>query len=128
MLVESKGNPQAKSPVGSVGLMQIMPRTAELIAKERGLPDHSIERLWDPAYNIDFGAYYLAQQQATFGTDDPAESIELTAAAYNGGPKRVRSWLQGEAELSAETNYYKELVAKLWSERNLPNSPTLDKR
>jgi len=125
MLVESSGNPEARSPSGAVGLMQIMPKTGESIAKERNIADFTIDKLQDPATNIDFGAWYLARQVDTFGKDKtPTEKIELAAAAYNGGTKSVQQYLAGEKPLADETTRYKTLVAGMWTERSAAESTT----
>lgn len=76
MITESGGNPNARSPVGALGLMQIMPATARASC---GL---SASELFDPAKNIDCGARYYATQYRAFGSHD------LAAAAYNAGPGR----------------------------------------
>jgi murein DD-endopeptidase MepM/ murein hydrolase activator NlpD len=125
-LVESSGDPEASSPAGAVGLMQLMPRTAARIAEERKLSDFEEERLRDPATNLDFGAYYFAQQLSSFGGDDAARSVELAAAAYNAGPRRVRAYLDGGATLPDETSAYKDLVAGMWRERQASRSTTYD--
>ena len=125
MLVESSGDPNAQSPAGAVGLMQIMPRTGELIAQERNISDFKTEKLADPETNLDFGAYYLARQVDTFGKDkEPTEKVELAAAAYNGGTQSVREYLAGTKPLSEETTRYKTLVAGMWSERGAEESTT----
>jgi len=118
-VVESGGWSQAKSRSGARGLMQIMPATGAIIADERGLAAHDADKLFDPAYNIDFGAWYLARQLGRFATDDAAESVERAAAAYNGGPTRLRRHLDGEAELSGETTRYKQWVKTMWQDRQL---------
>jgi soluble lytic murein transglycosylase-like protein len=124
VLVESRGHPEARSPIGSGGLMQVMPQTADRIASERGFADHSADKLDDPAYNLDFGAWYLARQIEEFGTVPPCdEDIVLAAAAYNAGPERLRQALRGEAELSEQTQRYRSRVAELWSHRDRPESP-----
>jgi len=127
MLVESHGNPQAKSPLGALGLMQVMPDTATKIAAERGLPAPSAVELAEPSVNLDYAAWFLARQIESFGTPDNLErSVELAAAAYNAGPKQLRAHLDEGAALSEETTRYKEMVLNLWRERRAPRSATLD--
>jgi soluble lytic murein transglycosylase-like protein len=124
-LVESRGDPQAHSPTGARGLMQLMPTTAASIAAERQLVAHTTERLFDPAYNLDLGAWYLARQLATFGAGTTSErSVELAAVAYNGGPTLARAYVEGSATLWPETARYRQLVVGMWNERGQPESPT----
>ncbi len=116
-LVESNGDPTARSPMGAVGLMQLMPSTAERIAVERGLLDHSTSKLEDPSYNLDLAAWYLARQLDAFGQGAPeAVAIERAAAAYNGGPARLRRSMGGGDQLSEETVRYKARVLELWQD------------
>ncbi|HWO11894.1 MAG TPA: transglycosylase SLT domain-containing protein [Polyangiaceae bacterium] len=125
MLIESRGNPAAHSPGGAVGLMQIMPATAAEIAAERHLEDYSEARLWEPAYNLDFGAWYLAEQLDAFGAVGD-RSVALAAVAYNGGPMRARAYLETEndAALYEEIRRYRDLVVGMWQERKLAESNT----
>jgi murein DD-endopeptidase MepM/ murein hydrolase activator NlpD/beta-lactamase regulating signal transducer with metallopeptidase domain len=126
-LVESSGNAGARSSSGAVGLMQIMPATATRIAQERGLGDDPPAALLDPAHNVDVGGYYFAQQLAAFGSKaDPLRSVELAAAAYNAGPRRVHAYLDRQEPLPEETEHYKTLVAGLWNERGAPRSATYE--
>ncbi|MDI1442845.1 peptidoglycan DD-metalloendopeptidase family protein [Polyangium sp. 6x1] len=125
-LVESGGDPKAKSPAGALGLMQLMPGTAVTVATELGIADHADERLLDPAYNLDLGASYFGKQFVEFGKKDPARAFELSAAAYNGGENRVREWLDGKAELSEETEKYRALTTGMWNERHAARSTTYD--
>lgn len=74
MITESGGNPNAQSPVGAVGLMQLMPSTAASACGVSG------SALWDPATNIDCGARYFASMMKQFGDRN------LAIAAYNAGP------------------------------------------
>jgi soluble lytic murein transglycosylase-like protein len=98
--------------------MQLMPATAQAIADARGIADHDASALDEPAYNLDFGAYLMAEHLRTFGGDVPEErAVELAAAAYNGGLGRVRAWLSGEAELSEETRRYTQKVVSLYRAR-----------
>ncbi|MFD2112862.1 transglycosylase SLT domain-containing protein [Thiorhodococcus fuscus] len=75
------------SPVGAIGLMQLMPETAGEVAASLELDAPSRWDLLDPALNIVLGSTYLAQMRDRFG--HPA----LATAAYNAGPRRVAQWL-----------------------------------
>jgi soluble lytic murein transglycosylase len=84
---ESSYDPRARSGVGAVGLMQLMPDTARIVAQELGRPLGDISALWEPPVNITLGSRYLAQLAARFR--DPL----LAVAAYNAGPHRVQRWV-----------------------------------
>ncbi|MBM1171709.1 lytic transglycosylase domain-containing protein [Microvirga arabica] len=79
------------SPAGAQGIAQFMPGTA----KERGLIDP-----FDPEQAIPKAAEFIAHLAGQFG------NLGLAAAAYNGGPARVASWLAGRGGLPAETQNY----------------------
>lgn len=127
VLVESRGNPTAKSPRGARGLMQLMPKTSDQIAEARGLEGHDHDRLDDPAYNLDLGAWYLAQQLDRFSADVETEedAVLWAAAAYNGGPTAARKAFDGKGELSEETARYQEVVGTMWAERDAERSSLL---
>ena len=85
---ESAFEPDAVSPAGARGLMQLMPATASFMAGKLQLP-FSIPRLtMDGQYNITLGRGYLQHL-----IDDFGGSYALAIAAYNAGPGRVRQWL-----------------------------------
>ena len=85
---ESAFNPAAVSPANAQGLLQLMPGTAQGVAKRYGLA-YSKERLTsDAAYNATLGAHYLGEQISDFGG-----SYVLTFIAYNAGPRRVPQWI-----------------------------------
>ena len=88
MRAESNFRKEAISPVGARGLMQIMPYTAEQIAKLLGDDEYTDEKLSEPALNVKYGARYLNRLQKKF-----EGLIPLSAAGYNAGPHRVYSWL-----------------------------------
>ena len=84
---ESEFDLKANSHAGARGLMQLMPYTAKLVAKQAKLP-YSISRLTtDPEYNINLGSHYIAGLILEYDGAYP-----FAIAAYNAGPKRVRYW------------------------------------
>ena len=86
---ESAFNPKARSPVGALGLLQLMPGTAKSMARKVGVA-YSPQRLTsDPGYNATLGAQYLGDQIDNFDG-----SYVLTFAAYNAGPRRAREWIE----------------------------------
>lgn len=86
---ESELNPQASSPAGARGLMQIMPATARGVAQELGV-EYSKSRLAnDWRYNARLGIAYLSGLIEQY-----RGSVLLAAAAYNAGPTRVNSWIE----------------------------------
>jgi hypothetical protein len=121
VLVESGGNPLATSPAGALGLMQVMPATGADIARQRGIAPFDAAQLYEPAVNVDFGAWYLARQLAAFGLADDQDwqrSVTLAAAAYNGGPGTVQRHVTSGAPLPAESARYQRWVGGLWQERH----------
>jgi membrane-bound lytic murein transglycosylase F len=81
MYQESKFNPKAKSPVGALGLMQLMPRTARSLG---------IENVGDPASSIRGGVKYLDWLRDRFDASLPiSERTWFTLAAYNAGAGHV---------------------------------------
>ncbi|MGF1628177.1 MAG: lytic transglycosylase domain-containing protein [Kiloniellaceae bacterium] len=88
MRQESEFYPKARSPVGALGLMQLMPATARQTAQRMGLP-FSRDRLTDdPDYNVRLGQAYLNELLEQFDG-----SYILALAAYNAGPTRARNWI-----------------------------------
>lgn len=125
--VESGGNPVARSHAGATGLMQLMPATAAEVARRLGRDTFNLNQLTDAKVNLDLGAAYLAQQLAAFGkAGDPdwQQSVELAAAAYNGGPGMVGAVERGERGLPAETRSYVAWVGGMWRERRQAESAT----
>jgi hypothetical protein len=74
MIVESSGNPNARSGVGAIGLMQVMPGTARTVC---GISNAN--SLFDPQTNINCGAQVIATELGRFN------NLNLAFAAYNGG-------------------------------------------
>jgi soluble lytic murein transglycosylase len=90
---ESEFRVDAGSPVGALGLMQLMPGTAEEVASDLGL-EYSRGRLTsDWTYNATLGTQYLLGLELEFGL-----SPVLVAAGYNAGPGRPREWITARGD------------------------------
>ncbi|MBR1695805.1 MAG: lytic transglycosylase domain-containing protein, partial [Selenomonas sp.] len=85
---ESKFKHTALSHRGAVGLMQLMPETAEWIAGQIGDKSYNVESLHEPDRNILYGTWYLAELQREFKGNDV-----LALAAYNAGRGNVKAWM-----------------------------------
>ncbi len=85
ILKESFFKENARSHVGAMGLMQIMPRTAREITRELDIAYISK----DPRENITAGIYHMYKQLQLFPNADPENRLRLALAAYNAGPARV---------------------------------------
>lgn len=89
MRQESKFKIEATSRVGARGLMQLMPRTASYVAKDRNLQrGKGRDRLYDPAVNLAIGQEYVNHLISTSAEGD----LFNMALAYNGGPGNLRRW------------------------------------
>ena len=84
---ESEFDLSANSHAGAKGLMQLMPYTAKLVAKQANLPYTKSRLTTDPEYNINLGSHYIAGLILEYDGAYP-----FAIAAYNAGPKRVRYW------------------------------------
>ncbi len=84
---ESEFDLTANSHAGAKGLMQLMPYTAKLVAKQAKLPYSKSRLTRDAEYNINLGSHYIAGLILEYDGAYP-----FAIAAYNAGPKRVRYW------------------------------------
>jgi soluble lytic murein transglycosylase len=87
----------AMSPVGAVGLMQLMPATAAHTAQKIGDPAPTIGQLVNPEINVRLGSAYIKSL-----LDQYSGNRILAAAAYNAGPGRVRKWLAQSDNMPAD--------------------------
>lgn len=94
MRAESSFSPQATSPVGARGLMQLMPQTAALVLGEKKVEP---ERLYDPELNIRLGTRHLRELIDKYGGNRTA-----VIASYNAGAHNVNRWLKTYANLKGE--------------------------
>ncbi len=85
MRAESGFNPVVKSHAGAIGLMQLMPATAKMTAREKGT--FNPQRLVEPGYNIRIGTQHLKELFKAYGGD-----VVHATAAYNAGATAVERW------------------------------------
>jgi soluble lytic murein transglycosylase len=85
---ESEFNVGAVSPVGALGLLQLMPATAAELAKKIGVTYSQGRLTTNAAYNAELGAAFLGQQLDRFDG-----SYILTFIGYNAGPRRADQWV-----------------------------------
>jgi len=86
MRQESAFNPKARSYVGAMGLMQLMPATARIVTNKFA-PETAGGNPWDPSVNMSLGQAYIASL-----LNDVDNNLVRTVAAYNGGPGNVMRW------------------------------------
>ena len=130
---ESGFNPQAKSPDGARGLMQLMPRTASFMARDRRFRRSKRRKLFDPAINLELGQRYIAH---LLDHEYVQGNLFRLAAAYNGGPGNLNKWQRNmeygddpllfiESLPSHETRLFVERVlTNLWIYRMRLGQPT----
>lgn len=103
---ESVMMPDARSPAGALGLMQLMPATGKKLAQQMKSGISDLQQLLHPETNIRLGSYYLRQLYRQFDGHKA-----LATAAYNAGPSRVRQWTPTErieADIWIDTIPYAE--------------------
>jgi len=85
---ESQYDWRAVSRVGAIGLMQVMPGTANAVAQRLGLPAVGRDDLFDQETNIRLGVRYVEQLLEQF-----SGNVAYTIASYNAGPIAVGNWI-----------------------------------
>ena len=105
---ESKFDADAVSDSGAVGLMQLLPETAQGIADRTGGSGWHERDLVNPELNIRYGSWYLRHLLDKYGDE------ELALAAYNAGQTNVDRWREeGGGIRFAETRHYVHRVLEL---------------
>lgn len=129
---ESAFRRNAVSTAGAVGLMQVLPITAQQMANSRGL-NYTRASLTDPKYNLEFGQSFIETMRSSPGT---AGQLPRIIASYNAGPLPVAKWAaindKGDPLLWIEslpyweTRYYVPAVMRnMWVYQGLNDEPTL---
>jgi len=123
MRQESEFNSWARSHAGARGIMQVMPRTASYISRDRSLRFGSKIKLDDPRYNMALGQQYVSDM---LSKDFAGGNLFKTLTAYNAGPGNLRKWerktnFQDDPLLFIESiparetrNYIEHVVSNLW--------------
>ena len=93
MREESALDPRALSSTGALGLTQVMPATARMLARKLKIKGYQTASLYDPETNIRIGGAYLGELYARF--QHPA----LALASYNAGPGAVSGWMKARGTL-----------------------------
>ena len=88
---ESTFQADAVSHANAIGLMQVLPKTGKLLAKQLKVR-YTKDKLFEPDYNIELGMLYISSLVRQTG------ALEYAAAAYNAGEDRIAAW-------KAERNY-----------------------
>lgn len=103
--VESSFDPNAVSPKGAVGLMQLMPATAKEVAAGKGIPFRGAGSLVDPKLNIYLGLHYMSELRSRF----PDREGFLTA--YNIGPAALERKRKAGDDISLV--YYEKVMGTM---------------
>ena len=103
---ETEFDPYAVSSAGARGLMQMMPASARLAAREASLPYRPDALMSDTAYNMQLGMMEYHTHLDQFGG-----SWVLAIASYNAGPNNVRHWLaaNGDPRLTDPIDWIEEI-------------------
>ena len=91
MRQESTYRNAALSPVGAIGLIQVMPSTGARVARLLGEDRYSPGDLEKPMINLRYGTYYFSQLMERFDQRFP-----MAVASYNGGPHNLSRWYKGK--------------------------------
>lgn len=133
MRQESAFNSTAHSAAGARGLMQMMPRTASEVARDRALHGGKRDKLYDPELNISLGQRYLRQM---LDSDQVQGNLFYALVAYNAGPGNMARWqktvdYRNDPLLYIETvpvqetrTYIERVIANYWAYRARLGQPS----
>jgi soluble lytic murein transglycosylase-like protein len=127
MRQESRFKTSAESGAGARGLMQLMPKTASIVAGDKSLAKRGKERLLEPAMNLQIAQIYLERLMRAV---EPQGNLFMLAIAYNGGPGNLKRWRENlgidddpllfiESIPVAETrDYIERVLTNYWAYRS----------
>ncbi len=104
MRQESMFHPTIKSPVGAMGLMQIMSYTGKEISADLDT-SYADSYLFNPSVNIKFGTFYIGKLLKQFDGD-----YVKAIASYNGGPHNVKKWIEANRSVLSDPVYFTECI------------------
>lgn len=105
LMLESGFNPQAQSPVGALGMAQIMPPTGRSIAKGVGKTDFTTNDLYNPEIAVQFATWQIHVLKEQYGGNEVA-----ALAAYNAGGGNADKWMRMGLLKDPSTNNYAKKV------------------
>jgi soluble lytic murein transglycosylase len=106
--VESRFDPNARSTAGAIGLMQLLPDTAEGIASRTGGHRFVVADLRDPEINVRYGSWYLDHLRERY------DDTRIALAAYHAGQGNVDAWLRDGGRIEfPETRTYVDEVTRV---------------
>ena len=105
LMLESGFNPQAVSPVGALGIAQIMPTTGRTIASGVGMANFKTSDLYNPEVGIQFATWHIHVLKEKYGGNEVA-----ALAAYNAGSGNADKWLRMGLLTDPSSNSYAKKV------------------
>jgi soluble lytic murein transglycosylase-like protein len=119
MRQESAFNPRARSWAGAMGLMQLMPGTAQSVERQY-MPERAGSDIYDPSHNVSLGQTYLRTL-----LDDYSNNLFQAVPAYNAGPGNVNRWLSSDTAsdpllfvasipINETRNYVEGVLSNYW--------------
>lgn len=111
---ESRFEKYARSSSNALGLMQIIPSTGAWSAGKMGLAGFRTEKLYEPAYNVNMGTWYLNEMTRKFDS-----SLPQALAAYNWGPGSVARWRKNHP--AADIDVFIESIPRAETRRYVGN-------
>ena len=118
---ESSFRPAAESSVGAKGLMQLMPDTADWIAKKINMDSYRQDMLYDPETNIHLGCWYLSFLSSQF-SGNPF----CVVCAYHAGQNEVKAWLANPVYSTDGLSLIEEQLPDDWPTKQYARRVTRD--